>query len=155
MLYINLVAWKWIFRRTELVSLTVWKWFWHCGSRTPRSVDISNHIFTLGVSRMFQTGCRRCLPGDLGEIPCHLIWDLWWTELYWDSLFSGYFGFSASVSLPTRVPYSVINLCRSCTITADSVVILRTKKRHFSYANVICKKRSTWYEWWCFVGLFL
>lgn len=26
------------------------------------------------------------------------------------SLYSGYFGFSASVSLPTRVPYSFINL---------------------------------------------
>jgi hypothetical protein len=27
-----------------------------------------------------------CLPGDPGEISYHLIWDLWWTELYWDSL---------------------------------------------------------------------
>jgi len=38
-----------------------------------------------------------CLSGGLGEIPCHLIWDLWWTELYWDNLFSVYFGFSASI----------------------------------------------------------
>ena len=55
-LYIKLVAWEWNFRRTELVPLTVWQWFRHCGSRTPRSVDISNRIFTLDVSCMVQTG---------------------------------------------------------------------------------------------------
>jgi hypothetical protein len=71
-LYIKLVAWEWNFRRTELVRLTVWQWFWHCGSRTPRSVDISNHIFTLDVSCMVQTGCRLCVAPE-ARVKSHTI----------------------------------------------------------------------------------
>ena len=110
-LFIRLVAWKWNFRLMELVPMIVWQWFWHCGSRTPRWVEISNHIFTLDVSCMVHTGCRRSVALEAWVKSRAFYFVIFVVDrvVLGQTFLRGLRFFRVSI-VPTRVPYSFINL---------------------------------------------
>lgn len=92
---------------------------------------------SLGITRQwhFYIGCVMhgwgslswvCRYGDPGVVPGQLVWDFWWKDLYRDRFFSGYLGFSMSVSCHQGSVLVLGFFDRSYNITVDDVITWRT-----------------------------
>jgi len=87
----------------------------HIYSCTHCLIDKIPSAVTYHTSGCYTAACHRGVPGSRSR---QCVWDLSWTELQWDRLYSEYFGFVKKLSFhPLLYPFAVIRGKASALIT--------------------------------------